>query len=31
VPQSNVLEPMKASLDIRGVATVSDALTALLS
>jgi DNA repair protein RadA/Sms len=31
VPQSNVLEPMKAPLDIRGVATVSDALTALLS
>jgi len=31
VPQNNVLEPMKVSLDIRGVATVSDALTALLS
>src|SRR5437667_617043 len=31
VPRSNLLEPMKASLDIRGVATVSDALTALLS
>ena len=31
VPQNNVLEPMKVSLDIRGVATVGDALTALLS
>ena len=31
VPQNNVLEPMKVSLDIRGVATVSDTLTALLS
>jgi len=30
VPQSNVLEPTKISLDIRGVATVGDALTALL-
>jgi DNA repair protein RadA/Sms len=30
VPQSNVLEPTKTSLDIRGVATVGDALTALL-
>ena len=30
VPQSNVLEPTKTSMDIRGVATVSDALTALL-
>jgi DNA repair protein RadA/Sms len=30
VPQSNVLEPAKVSLDIRGVATVGDALTALL-
>jgi len=30
VPRSNVLEPAKASLDIRGVATVGDALTALL-
>jgi len=30
VPQSNVLEPTKVSLDIRGVATVGDALTALL-
>ena len=30
VPQSNVLEPPKVSLDVRGVATVGDALTALL-
>src|SRR5262244_3801643 len=30
VPQSNVLEPAKVALDIRGVATVGDALTALL-
>jgi DNA repair protein RadA/Sms len=30
VPQSNVLEPPKTSLDVRGVATVGDALTALL-
>jgi DNA repair protein RadA/Sms len=30
VPRSNVLEPTKVSLDIRGVATVGDALTALL-
>ena len=30
VPQSHVLEPAKVSLDIRGVATVGDALTALL-
>jgi DNA repair protein RadA/Sms len=30
VPQSNVVEPTKTSLDIRGVATVGDALTALL-
>jgi DNA repair protein RadA/Sms len=30
VPQRNVLEPTKVSLDIRGVATVGDALTALL-
>jgi DNA repair protein RadA/Sms len=30
VPQSNVIEPTKTSLDIRGVATVGDALTALL-
>src|SRR5262247_3051161 len=30
VPRSNVLEPAKTSLDIRGVATVGDALTALL-
>jgi DNA repair protein RadA/Sms len=30
VPQSNVLEPTKTSMDIRGVATVADALTALL-
>ena len=30
VPQSNVLEPTKASLDVRGVATVGDALAALL-
>src|SRR5882672_132124 len=30
VPQSNVPEPTKASLDVRGVATVGDALTALL-
>ena len=30
VPRSNVLEPTKVSLDIHGVATVGDALTALL-
>jgi DNA repair protein RadA/Sms len=30
VPQRNVLEPSKVSLDVRGVATVGDALTALL-
>ncbi len=30
VPRSNGLEPAKVSLDIRGVATVGDALTALL-
>jgi DNA repair protein RadA/Sms len=30
VPQSNVLEPPKTSLDVRGVATVGDALTVLL-
>ena len=30
VPQSNILEPPKTSLDVRGVATVGDALTALL-
>jgi DNA repair protein RadA/Sms len=30
VPQSNVLEPTKASLDVRGVATVAEALAALL-
>jgi DNA repair protein RadA/Sms len=30
VPRSNVLEPTKVSLDVRGVATVGDALTALL-
>ena len=30
VPQSNVLEPTTASLDVRGVATVGDALAALL-
>ena len=30
VPQSNVLEPTKASLDVRGVATVPDALSVLL-
>jgi DNA repair protein RadA/Sms len=30
VPQSNVLEPPKTSLDVRGVATVADALTVLL-
>jgi DNA repair protein RadA/Sms len=30
VPRSNVLEPAKVALDIRGVATVSDALTVLL-
>jgi DNA repair protein RadA/Sms len=30
VPQSNVLEPAKVSLNIRGVATIGDALTALL-
>ena len=30
VPQSNVLEPTKVSLDVRGVATVRDALAALL-
>ncbi len=30
VPRSNVLEPTKVPLDIRGVATVGDALTALL-
>jgi len=30
VPQSNILEPPKTSLAVRGVATVGDALTALL-
>jgi DNA repair protein RadA/Sms len=30
VPRSNILEPSKVSLDIRGVATVGDALDALL-
>jgi DNA repair protein RadA/Sms len=30
VPQSNVVEPPKTSLDVRGVATVGDALTVLL-
>jgi DNA repair protein RadA/Sms len=30
VPRSNVLEPAKVSLEVRGVATVGDALTALL-
>ena len=30
VPQNNVLEPPKTSLDVRGVATVGDALTILL-
>jgi len=30
VPQSNVLEPTKVSLDVRGVATVGEALNALL-
>jgi DNA repair protein RadA/Sms len=30
VPRSNVLEPGKVSLEVRGVATVGDALTALL-
>jgi DNA repair protein RadA/Sms len=30
VPQSNVLEPTKVALEIRGVATVADALTVLL-
>ena len=30
VPQSNVLEPPKTSLDVRGVATVGDALAILL-
>jgi DNA repair protein RadA/Sms len=30
VPQSNVLEPTRAGLDVRGVATVGDALAALL-
>ncbi len=30
VPQSNILEPPKTSLDVRCVATVGDALTALL-
>jgi DNA repair protein RadA/Sms len=30
VPRSNVLEPTKVSLDVRGVATIGDALTALL-
>ena len=30
VPQSNVLEPPKTTLDVRGVATVGDALTVLL-
>jgi DNA repair protein RadA/Sms len=31
VPRSNVLEPAKVSLEVRGVATVGDALTALLA
>jgi DNA repair protein RadA/Sms len=30
VPQRNVLEPARTSLDVRGVATVGDALSALL-
>jgi DNA repair protein RadA/Sms len=30
VPRSNILEPPKTSLDVRGVATVGDALTILL-
>jgi len=30
VPQNNVLEPPKTTLDVRGVATVGDALTVLL-
>src|SRR6059036_289091 len=30
VPQSNILEPIRVSVDIRGVATVGEALTALL-
>jgi DNA repair protein RadA/Sms len=30
VPRSNVLEPTKVSLEVRGVATVGDALSALL-
>ena len=30
VPWSNVLEPAKTTLDVRGVATVGDALTLLL-
>jgi len=30
VPRSNLLEPAKVELDVRGVATVGDALTALL-
>jgi DNA repair protein RadA/Sms len=30
VPQSNILEPPKTSLDVRGVATVGDALAVLL-
>ena len=30
VPASNVLEPPKTSLEVRGVATVGDALTVLL-
>ena len=30
VPRSNVLEPTKVSLDVRGVATIGDALAALL-
>jgi DNA repair protein RadA/Sms len=31
VPQRNVLEPARTSLDVRGVATVGDALSALLA
>jgi DNA repair protein RadA/Sms len=30
VPRSNILEPTKVSLDVRGVATIGDALNALL-
>ena len=30
VPRSNVLEPTKVALEVRGVATVADALNSLL-